>query len=179
MNSASNRSKTILVCATTLNGWIGRDGQNQPDWTSREDMDHFSSFTRRIGAVVMGHRTFRTLPRPLPNRLNVVMTRNPELEAHSSDEVWYCSSSPIRLLETLKKRGFPEVCVIGGEAINTLFWNERLIDEMVVTIEPVLFSGQVALVGSKAIERRLSLLTHRALPSGALILHYRVLDWSS
>ncbi len=176
MSYGSDRSKTILVCATTVNGWIGRDGQNRPDWTSPGDMDHFSAFTRRIGAVVMGHRTFRSLPRPLPNRLNVVMTRDPRLEAHSTEEVRYCSCNPLSLLETLKRMGFPEVCVIGGEKINTLFWNDRLIDEMVVTIEPVLFSGQVGLVGSNAIERKLSLINHHALPSGALILHYQVLN---
>ena len=66
-----------LVAAVARNGVIGRDG-GLP-WRLPEDMAHFREVT--IGhPVVMGRRTWESLPdrfRPLPERRNVVVTRNP------------------------------------------------------------------------------------------------------
>ena len=65
-----------LIYARAANGVIGRD--NTMPWHLPEDMAHFKQHT--LGSpVVMGRKTWDSLPakfRPLPGRLNIVLTRN-------------------------------------------------------------------------------------------------------
>ena len=67
-----------LVAAVARGGVIGRG--NAIPWRIPEDLSRFKSLT--LGhPVVMGRRTWESLPerfRPLPDRRNVVVTRNPD-----------------------------------------------------------------------------------------------------
>lgn len=73
--------KLNLILARARNGVIGRD--NQLPWHLPEDLAHFKKTT--MGApVIMGRKTWDSLParfRPLPGRLNVVVTRQTDWQA--------------------------------------------------------------------------------------------------
>ncbi len=73
-----------LIFARAANGVIGRG--NQLPWHLPEDLAHFKRTT--LGApVIMGRRTWDSLParfRPLPGRLNVVVTRDPQWQAEGA-----------------------------------------------------------------------------------------------
>ena len=65
-----------LICAVGRNGAIGRD--NGLLWNLPGDLPRFKRLT--LGhPVLMGRRTFESIGRPLPGRLNLVVTRNPEV----------------------------------------------------------------------------------------------------
>lgn len=70
-----------LIYARAANGVIGRD--NQLPWHLPEDLAHFKRTT--LGCpVIMGRKTWDSLPpkfRPLPGRLNIVVTRDPAFAA--------------------------------------------------------------------------------------------------
>lgn len=66
----------VIVAAISENGVIGRDGDIP--WHYPEDLKHFRELTTGY-PVVMGRKTFQSLPedyRPLPDRLNIVLTRS-------------------------------------------------------------------------------------------------------
>lgn len=66
----------ILIAAVARNGVIGKD--NALPWHLPEDMRHFKALTTGH-AVLMGRKTWESLPpkfRPLPNRRNIVLTRD-------------------------------------------------------------------------------------------------------
>lgn len=65
-----------LIYARARNGVIGKDGQLP--WYLPEDMAHFRATTMG-GVVIMGRKTFQSLPGPLAGRVNVVVTRDPAL----------------------------------------------------------------------------------------------------
>lgn len=70
-----------LVAAVARNGVIGKD--NRLPWQLPEDMAHFKALTTGH-AVIMGRKTWDSLPpkfRPLPQRLNIVVTRDPAFRA--------------------------------------------------------------------------------------------------
>ena len=73
--------KLHLIFARAANGVIGRD--NTLPWHLPEDMAHFKRTT--LGCpVIMGRKTWDSLPpkfRPLPGRLNVVVTRQADWQA--------------------------------------------------------------------------------------------------
>jgi dihydrofolate reductase len=67
-----------LVVAVARNGVIGRD--NGLPWRLPDDLRHFKRTT--IGRpVLMGRRTWQSLGKPLPERLNLVLTRDPAFAA--------------------------------------------------------------------------------------------------
>jgi dihydrofolate reductase len=70
--------RIVLVAAVADNGVIGVDGDLP--WRIPEDMRHFRRVTGGH-AVVMGRRTFESMGRPLPERLNIVVTRDPAWSA--------------------------------------------------------------------------------------------------
>ena len=73
--------KLNLIFARATNGVIGKDG-SMP-WHLPEDLAHFKRTT--LGCpVIMGRKTWDSLPpkfRPLPGRLNIVVTRNRAFQA--------------------------------------------------------------------------------------------------
>jgi dihydrofolate reductase len=73
MTTASG-SLTIVV-ATDLNNGIGI--RNTLPWHLPEDLAHFKRTTSGH-AILMGRKTFESIGRPLPNRRNIVITRNTE-----------------------------------------------------------------------------------------------------
>lgn len=65
--------KIALVVAMSRNRVIGRD--NALPWHAPEDLKHFKRLTTGR-PVIMGRRTYASIGRPLPNRLNIVVTRD-------------------------------------------------------------------------------------------------------
>ncbi len=66
----------VVIAAVARNGVIGKD--NALPWHLPEDLRHFKALTTGH-AVIMGRKTWESLParfRPLPGRLNIVVTRN-------------------------------------------------------------------------------------------------------
>lgn len=62
-----------LIAAVADNGVIGKD--NKLPWYLPEDLRHFKQLTQ-YKPVIMGRKTYESLGKPLPNRLNIVVSRN-------------------------------------------------------------------------------------------------------
>jgi dihydrofolate reductase len=97
-----------LVVAVAANGVIGRD--NQLPWKLPDDMAYFKKVTMGH-PVVMGRRTYESIGKPLPGRLNIVVTHNRDFEAPGCRVVG-------SLAEAWKAAGdADEVSVIGGTTL--------------------------------------------------------------
>lgn len=68
-------STLTIIVATDQQGGIGID--NTLPWKLPEDMAHFKRLTTGH-PIIMGRKTFDSIGRPLPNRRNIVVTRNPQ-----------------------------------------------------------------------------------------------------
>ena len=165
--------KTILLMAQTLDGKIARHADHFPDWTGRADKQLFVRETRRAGVVIMGSKTFDTIGRPLPGRRNIVMTRDTRRVSQWENLV-YTSLAPADILSNLEQEGFERVILAGGARINTLFAQAGLIDEILVTITPMVFGRGIAMF-EDGISADLALYRTIQLDAERVCLHYRVL----
>jgi dihydrofolate reductase len=103
-----------LVVAKAENGAIGRGG-NLP-WHLRSDMRYFRSIT--MGKpIVMGRRTFGSLPRVLDGRLNIVLTRNAAFEAPGAVMAYNLEEALDVARKEAAKAGVNEIMIIGGEDV--------------------------------------------------------------
>lgn len=74
MTAQPRPPQIVLVAAVGRNGVIGVDGRLP--WRIPEDLEHFKRLTMGH-ALIMGRATFDSIGRPLPGRMNIVLTRNP------------------------------------------------------------------------------------------------------
>jgi dihydrofolate reductase len=97
-----------LVVARARNGVIGRD--NRLPWRLPADLAYFKRVTMGH-PVIMGRRTWESIGKPLPGRLNIVVSRNRAYKAEgatvvgSLEEAWRAAGD------------VDEACVIGGTSL--------------------------------------------------------------
>ncbi len=115
-----------LIVAIDENGGIGRDG-GLP-WNLPDDMAFFKEMTNG-GIVIMGSGCYDSLPekfRPLPNRLNVVLSRS-DRQFHGCMTFKY----PFDILDDDYLMSKENIWVIGGSQIYDIFID--IVDELYVT----------------------------------------------
>jgi dihydrofolate reductase len=164
--------KLILLMAQTLDGKTGKSANHFPGWTGSADKRLFARLSRQAGVVIMGSRTFDTIGTPLPHRKNVVLTRNRSRRSEWPNLV-YSHATPQEILADLDADGFSEAILAGGTLINSLFAAEGLIDEIIVTISPLIF-GQGLSLFSQEIAMSLELETVEQIDAQRVCLKYRV-----
>lgn len=112
-----------LILAVDENWGIGKD--NEMLFHLKKDLKHFKEIT--IGnIVIMGRNTYESIGQALPNRENIVLTRNPDYEAKNV-KVFNNPADILFYIKNSKK----EVFVIGGSQIVDIFL--PYIDEAIIT----------------------------------------------
>jgi dihydrofolate reductase len=97
-----------IISAIGKNNELGK--KNELLWKFPADMKHFKEITSGH-PVIMGRKTFESIGRPLPNRRNIVITRDKNYLRHGVDVV-YSLEEALKLFETNE-----EVFIIGGAEI--------------------------------------------------------------
>ena len=97
-----------IVVAISQNNAIGKN--NQLLWHLPADLKHFKEITSG-NCIIMGRKTYDSIGRPLPNRRNVVITRNTALKIEDVEVVTSLEDA-ISLCENEK-----EIFIIGGAEI--------------------------------------------------------------
>ena len=162
----------ILLMAVTADGMIARDSSQIIDWTGKEDKRYFVQITRKSGVVIMGSKTFDMIGKVLPERKNIVMTRDKSRKSHDKDLI-FTDKAPDAIIKELNAQGFETAVLIGGSIVNTLFLKENLIDEIHVTIVPRLFGRGLPLF-NKSFDTQLELINIEKLGQSHILLKYRV-----
>lgn len=118
----------IGLVAVDRNGAIGKGGRLP--WHYSADLKFFKHTTTGH-TVVMGHRTWLTLQKPLPNRINIVLSRNSQIELQPSLLVMRDVESVL----ALERNPASHVFIIGGAKIYEAFL--PYIDRWLVTAVPL------------------------------------------
>ncbi len=158
----------FIIAAITADGFIAKNDRHPAFWTSKEDKKRFVDLTKRAGVVVMGSKTFATLPRPLKERVNIVYSRTKKYEGAETTHI-----SPEELLKELDGRGIKEVAICGGGEIYTMFMKAAVVDTLHLTVEPILFGTGIKLFNADMLYH-LKLVSSAQAENGALLLEYKV-----
>lgn len=161
--------KTFIIAAITADGFIGRDSGHTADWTGDEDKKVFVRLTKEAGTMIMGSRTFATIGRALPGRRTIVYTSKPE--AIHAENIETTNEDPTVLLSRLEQEGTHAVAICGGASIYNLFMQAGVVDELYLTVSPLLF-GQGLPLFTESLNSPLQLLDSTPLADGAVLLHY-------
>ena len=122
-------TKVSLIVAMDRNRGIGRD--NDLMWHLPNDMRFFKETTENQ-IVVMGRKNYDSIPekyRPLPNRENVILTKNTSFEA-SNCSVFHSLDAALSAYQSDKNR---KLFIIGGGQIYKLALEAKILEEMFIT----------------------------------------------
>lgn len=100
-----SRPRISIIAAVARNGVIGRD--NAMPWHLPDDLKRFRALTTGH-PIIMGRRTHESLGRPLPERRNIVISRDPAFVAPG------CEAMPALDAALAACAGASEVFIIGG-----------------------------------------------------------------
>lgn len=106
--------RIALMAARARNGCIGRD--NDLPWRLPGDLQHFKRVTRGK-PVIMGRRTWESLKGPLPQRTNIVVTRQADYRAEGAAVVTSLDAALALAGSVAADQGVEEVVVIGGAGL--------------------------------------------------------------
>ncbi len=160
--------------ACSLDGYIA--GPNDEfDWITPEPSFDFEALYTQFDILLMGRRTYeivRATGECFRGKHVIVASRSLRQEDHPGVEV--VSAGLDRRVRELRAQPGRDIWLYGGGDLfsQLLAWN--LVDTVEPAIIPILLGGGVQLLSPHGLRRRLTLVGHRAYPSGMLLLEYKV-----
>jgi len=170
------RPRCSVYIAASLDGFIAR-ANGAIDWLAiveREGEDYgFKTFFDSVDTMVMGRKTYETAlgfdAWHYAGKRCVVLTHQAPASRHGEE---FLSGDLTELVERLGAEGAKRVYVDGG-AVIAQFLAARLIDDLTVSIIPIMLGEGTPLAPRIGRDVRLQLTEHRAFESGLVQLSYR------
>ena len=165
--------RCIAIAAATIDGRIALDPGHFSDWTSKEDKDFLHEMLDRSEVIVVGNNTYKTALEPLSKRNCIVFTTSVDAIERKSDTLTYCNPASSDSIPLLERYG--AIAVLGGTRTYTWFLENDLLDEIYLTIEPIIFGRGLGLFESATMTPRKFHLesTKQLNAAGSMLLHYR------
>jgi len=155
----------------SMNGFIARKDDSTP-W-SEEEWDSYAALIKKAGNVIVGRKTYDIMCQQhefdkLGKPFIVVVSHTPVPDAN-------VAASPEKALELIKEKGFEQAVIGGGQTINTYYLAHKLVDEVIIDIEPFFFGSGVPFTSAFSFDYDLSLLATKKLSQNTIQLHYKIL----
>jgi dihydrofolate reductase len=170
-------TKTVLYIAMSLDGFVA--GKNDDiSWLFRyNDVDYgYDEFFSGIGAIVQGRRAYEIErehgwenAHPVPTF--VLSHHSPERKPQR-DDVIFTAEDIEEVLKKAKRLTSKNVWIEGGADVAQQFLDRRLLDEIVLSIVPVILGDGVRLFGKTQSPVELSLRETRSFDKGLVQLVY-------
>lgn len=171
--------KVILVMVASIDGrTTSWHAPAVPDWTSNEDKKHFGGVIIKNNLIIMGRKTYadsNALFVNSPGKLRIIITKNPAKfkKASIPGALEFTKEDPAMLIKRLSKKGFKQAILAGGAQINSIFLKSNLINEIWLTIEPLILGSGNGLFSQTEITKNFKLKSVKKLnKNGTLLLKY-------
>ncbi len=168
-----------VFIATTIEGNIARKN-GDIDWLeSIENPDNndfgYNDFISTIDAIIMGKNTFEKVlsfekwPYLIP--VYVLSKTLKEIPSDLNDKVKIINGNLTEIIKMLNNKGYENIYIDGGKTIQS-FLKENLIDEIIITIIPILIGKGIKLFGDLNDDLKFTLKNTTVFKNGLTQLHY-------
>ncbi len=169
--------KTILYIACSLDGYIAKPNDDLSFLTivEKEGEDYgYADFVDRVDTVILGRKTYDWIMAQVPefvhaDKVTYVITRTPKSSLGKTN---FYTGSIKELVTKLKSEQGKHIFIDGGAEIVNMMLKEGLIDEMIVSIIPILLGGGIKLFQELIPEKKLTLISSKSFETGLVQLQY-------
>lgn len=169
--------KLILMMAMTVDGIIAKNSAQNADWTTKADKKAFIAETKKHGVIIMGDTTFDTIGKPLPGRLNLILSLEPEKYKGREipGQLEFVKDSPENIVKALESRGYKSAILGGGARTNAAFLKANLVNEVLITVEPKIFGTGLNFTEGEDLDMDLELIESKEIGDSAVQLRYKII----
>ncbi len=166
--------RIIAIAATTLDGKIALDAGHFSDWTSAEDKVFMRSLLDEADVVVVGNNTYQTAKEPLSKRNCIVLTGSVATTEQKDEKLLQVNPEGTDIRAVLES--YATIAVLGGAKTYSYFLQHGLLDELYLTIEPLVFGRGISLFEhADGAPAHFTLHSTKQLnETGTMLLHYAV-----
>jgi len=181
MNRDMNKRKLILYIACSIDGYIAEPGDDLSflDQVQQEGEDYgYSDFVSSIDTIIMGRRTYDWVIRqvdrfPHADKEAYVITRK---ERQKEGNMAFYTGDLTALVNKLKDQPGKNIFCDGGAEIVNLLLQKKLIDEMILSVVPVLLGNGIKLFEQCFPKQKAHLKNVQQYPTGLLQMYYSILN---
>lgn len=153
--------KFVLFIASTLDGYIATKDHNL-DWlfnVEGEGDNGISQFYHTIDTIIMGKTTYDWIMEyedvfPYKDKECYIFSRTPK---EDTEYVSFVNQDVISFSKELKSKSGKNIWIMGGSELISNFINEKLVDEIRVTVAPVLLGSGIPLFKENSFQTLLRL----------------------
>lgn len=170
--------KVILYIAMSLDGYIATNEGDISFLSSVEKAGEdygYKEFMTTVDTVIMGRKTYDKIlsfgiPFPHENEYCYIITRQ---KIPNQKNIEFYSGSLPALVHTLKNKEGKNIFLDGGAAVVHEFLKDNLIDEIILSVIPVLLGSGIVLFQSNRPPLPLKLVHCKSFDTGLVQLHYQ------
>lgn len=173
-----NKRKLVLFIAATLDGYIAREN-DALDWLFEVDGEGdngISEFYDTVDTILIGRRTYDWVMKhekgvfPYKDKTCYVFSKT---AMKDYDHVKFIQGDIVDFTNKLKSQEGKNIWLVGGGTLLHSFLKEKLVDEFIITVAPVLIGKGIPLFKEDDLELKLSLKGIRRF-NQFVELHYEV-----
>ena len=143
-----------------------------------EVVSDFFADQKQFGTVLMGRKTYEVglkegKTSPYPEMRQVVFSKSMKQSPDAAVEL--VSSNPVVYVEKLKSKSERPIWICGGSDLATQLFKSRLVDKIVVKLNPVVFGSGIPLFGAINQHASLKLENTKTYNCGIIFITYSVL----
>lgn len=172
--------KISIVAVMSMNGKITRGSDSSVvAWASKADANSFKQILAAHSVYIMGSRTFEAIkPKSDSKKSRVILTHKPDSYSKFKipGQIEFTDDSPDKIIKDLTGRGYDSALVLGGSQVYGLFLEAGLVDDIYLTVEPLIFGSGTELLSTMDKNLSCKLVSSKVLnEQGSLLLHYKII----
>ncbi len=165
--------RKVIYMAQSVNGFIARL-DNSTNW-STEEWRAFKEFAQNFQNVVIGRKTFELMLEEdgltTFDGLCIFVISKEKFETDKNIQI---VENIEKLINILESKEAVNLLIAGGTTLNTSFLNLNMVDELVLDIEPKVFTEGIPLFVKMESEKDLELLGYKKVGNNTLQVHYKI-----
>lgn len=168
--------KITLYMAISVDGFIARKNGDS-DWVSPVDVKNFEQAIEEHGCIIVGRRTFEQYQGdlyPVKGVTNIVVTSDRSIKS-SHPDVSFVSEPVENILKFIEKKGHTKALLIGGGTTNASFLTAGVIDEVILSVHPLILGDGIRLFADGEQDVKLSRIFVEQLSEGLIQIRYKVM----
>jgi dihydrofolate reductase len=163
-----------LAYVASINGKITKgDDPDVHEWSSVEDEAHFARLRDENEVIILDRKTYEVVqPTPEPGKLRIVFTSTPDRFKAVPGQLEFVNEAPAEVVKWLSSRGYKKILIAGGARLSSSFLAAGLVDDLYLSLEPVLFGSGRPMITKDIAEVSLKLQSFKQLNNQGTILAY-------
>ena len=162
--------------AISANGMIAiKDGGE--DFLSHENWNRFVKFASKIGCFIWGRKTYEAVVGWEGDYLNDLKDVRKVIISRTKinlKEGFTLANSPEEAIKQLETEDFEQAIITGGSIVNSEFAKRRLIDEVILDVNPIILGEGIPVFAKDVFEMKLELLEFEKVGKEIVELRYKV-----